>query len=144
PSKPVPDAAAAATPSRATPDLCVRTLGPFEVEVRGHAVASWPYAKPKELLAFLLLRPHGRTRPEIGAALWPEASPAQVRNSFHVTMHHVRRRTHGAGGPALRRAMRLRSRRRGSDRGRDPWRSAVPRSPQRPPVTMRHRPLPGT
>ncbi|HSK19480.1 MAG TPA: BTAD domain-containing putative transcriptional regulator [Longimicrobiales bacterium] len=87
---PVP-AAASPAPSPVATDLCVRALGPFEVEVQGTAVSAWPYAKPKELLAFLLLRPQGRTRAEIGAALWPEASPAQVRNSFHVTMHHVRR-----------------------------------------------------
>jgi DNA-binding SARP family transcriptional activator len=88
---PLPIAVASATTGPAAADLCVRALGPFEVEVRGTAVGAWPYAKPKELLAFLLLRPQGRTRAEIGAALWPEASPAQVRNSFHVTMHHVRR-----------------------------------------------------
>jgi predicted ATPase/DNA-binding SARP family transcriptional activator len=87
---PVP-AAASPAPTPVAADLCVRALGTFEVEVQGTAVSAWPYAKPKELLAFLLLRPHGRTRAEIGAALWPEASPAQVRNSFHVTMHHVRR-----------------------------------------------------
>ena len=91
PSSTGPVDGAAATPGPATADLCVRALGPFEVEVHGDTVGAWPYTKPKELLSFLLLRPHGRTRAEIGAALWPEASPAQVRNSFHVTMHHVRR-----------------------------------------------------
>ena len=25
---------------------------------------------------------------QIGLSLWPDASPAQVRNSFHVTLHH--------------------------------------------------------
>ena len=72
-------------------DLQVSTLGTFEVQVQGQSVETWPYAKPKELLALLLLHPPGRTRGEIGAALWPEAAPAQVRNSFHVTMHHLRK-----------------------------------------------------
>jgi DNA-binding SARP family transcriptional activator len=72
-------------------DLVVRALGPFEAVVQGRRVGTWPYAKPKELLVLLLLHPHGRTRAEIGAALWPAAAPAQVRNNFHVTMHHVRR-----------------------------------------------------
>ena len=78
-------------PAPVTADLSVRMLGPFEVSVRGTRIDIWPYAKPKELLAFLLLHPNGRSRTEIGAALWPGASPSQVRNSFHVTMHHVRR-----------------------------------------------------
>ena len=39
---------------------------------------------------FLLL--HERAAKEdIGLALWPDASPAQVRNVFHVTLHHLRR-----------------------------------------------------
>ena len=72
-------------------DLTVRALGPLDVSVRGRRVEVWPYAKPKELLAYLLMHPQGRTRAEIGAELWPGASPAQVRNSFHVTVHHVRK-----------------------------------------------------
>jgi predicted ATPase/DNA-binding SARP family transcriptional activator len=73
------------------PDLVVRALGEFEVAVRGRRVAGWPYTKPKELLAFLLCHPQGRTRVEIGQAIWPDSAPAQVRNSFHVTLHHVRK-----------------------------------------------------
>jgi predicted ATPase/DNA-binding SARP family transcriptional activator len=72
-------------------DLAVQTLGAFQVTARGRAVAGWPYTKPKELLAFLLCHPQGRSRVEIGRAIWPDAAPAQVRNSFHVTLHHVRR-----------------------------------------------------
>jgi predicted ATPase/DNA-binding SARP family transcriptional activator len=72
-------------------DLVVRALGPFEVVVRGRAIGAWPYTKPKELLAYLLYHPQGRTRVEIGRAIWPGAAPAQVRNSFHVTLHHLRK-----------------------------------------------------
>jgi predicted ATPase/DNA-binding SARP family transcriptional activator len=80
------------TPHAASPaDLRVRTLGPFEVAVRGTPVEAWSYAKPKELLVYLLTRPEGRTRGEIGAAIWPDATPAQLRNSFHVTVHHLRK-----------------------------------------------------
>jgi DNA-binding SARP family transcriptional activator len=79
------------SPASRPPDLEVRTLGPFETHVRGRRIEAWPYAKPKELLAFLLVHRAGATRAAIGAALWPDASAAQVRNSFHVTMHHVRR-----------------------------------------------------
>jgi DNA-binding SARP family transcriptional activator len=99
--------AAADSPSAATPrpavsdglsvgtdeqvNLDVCALGRLEVVVDGTPIESWPYAKPREMLAYLVLRPQGRTRSEIGAALWPDAAPAQVRNSFHVTMHHVRK-----------------------------------------------------
>jgi predicted ATPase/DNA-binding SARP family transcriptional activator len=86
-----PRAASQAGAQSAAADLDVRALGPFEVTVRGERIESWSYTKPKELLALLLTHPHGRTRTEIGAALWPDAAPSQVRNSFHVTMHHLRR-----------------------------------------------------
>ncbi|HSJ25954.1 MAG TPA: BTAD domain-containing putative transcriptional regulator [Longimicrobiales bacterium] len=72
-------------------DLHVILFGPVQVKVRGVPVDDWPYAKPRELLAFLLAHPRGRTRVEIGAALWPDAAPAQLRNSFHVTLHHLRK-----------------------------------------------------
>jgi len=74
-------------------DLGVRALGPLHVEVQGRPVQAeaWAYAKPKELLVYLLTHPAGRTRDEIGQALWPEAEPARVKNSFHVTVHHLRK-----------------------------------------------------
>jgi predicted ATPase/DNA-binding SARP family transcriptional activator len=79
-------------------DLAVSGLGRFGVAVSGEKVAeeSWRYAKPKELLLWLLLRRTGGTRDEIGRELWPEATPAQIKNSFHVTLHHLRK---GIGTP---------------------------------------------
>jgi DNA-binding SARP family transcriptional activator len=91
PAAPRAESAAAPAATASVPDLAVRTLGPFEVRVQGVRVDAWPYARPKELLAWLLVHPQGSTRAEIGAALWPDAAPSQVRNSFHVTMHHLRR-----------------------------------------------------
>ncbi|CAN5755146.1 hypothetical protein BH23GEM9_BH23GEM9_32210 [soil metagenome] len=108
PSSATPPAAEAATavtsagrsseaeaPTRALPavpaDLTVRALGAFETAVAGVPVDSWPYTKPKELLVYLLSQPQGRTRVEIGQAIWPDAAPSQVRNSFHVTLHHLRK-----------------------------------------------------
>lgn len=68
--------------------------------------------KPRELLCYLALHPHAR-KEAIGLALWPDASPAQVRNNFHVTLYQVRRAlgdadllVHGREGYALRRAPR--------------------------------------
>lgn len=51
------------------------------------AIAS---GKVRELLCFLSLVPKG-SKEQIGLALWPDASPAQLRNAFHVTLHHLRR-----------------------------------------------------
>ena len=81
-------------PGRGTaPSISVRALGPLEIAVDDAPLPrkSWGYAKARELLVFLLLYPEGRTREQIGAALWPDASTAQVRNNFHVTLHHLRR-----------------------------------------------------
>ncbi len=74
-------------------DLMVRALGPFAVEVEGRAIppSDWSYAKPRELLVLLLLNPEGATRQRIGEGIWPGASASQVKNSFHVTLHHLRR-----------------------------------------------------
>jgi DNA-binding SARP family transcriptional activator len=47
-------------------------------------------AKVRELLLYLTLHP-ARTKEQIALALWPDASPAQVRNTFHVTLHQLRR-----------------------------------------------------
>jgi DNA-binding SARP family transcriptional activator len=73
--------------------LEVRALGNFDVRVEGERVPSgaWPYCKPKELLLLLLLYSAGRTRDQIAHALWPAATPAQAKNRFHVTLHHLRK-----------------------------------------------------
>lgn len=80
--------------SRATqPSLVVRTMGPVEIEVDGRRLdgEAWPYARPRELLLLLVARPAGATREQIGEALWPDSTPARIKNSFHVTLHHLRR-----------------------------------------------------
>jgi predicted ATPase/DNA-binding SARP family transcriptional activator len=80
-------------------DLRIRALGPLRVELRGRQLDGgvWSYAKPRELLVFLAVHPAGRTRDEIGRAIWAGASAAQVKNSFHVSLHHLRK-TLGDGG----------------------------------------------
>jgi predicted ATPase/DNA-binding SARP family transcriptional activator len=76
-----------------TLDLRIRALGPLRVELRQRPLDGgvWSYAKPRELLVFLAVHPAGRTRDEIGRAIWAGASPAQVKNSFHVSLHHLRK-----------------------------------------------------
>jgi two-component SAPR family response regulator len=50
----------------------------------------WTY-KPKELLYYLLSHPEGRTKEQVGLALWPEASTSQLRSIFHDTLYRLRR-----------------------------------------------------
>jgi two-component SAPR family response regulator len=63
------------------------------VEKGGRPLASSPdwIHKPRELLFYLLSHPKGRTKEQIGLALWPEASSAQLRSSFHDTVFRLRR-----------------------------------------------------
>lgn len=73
--------------------LRVQALGPLVVSVGDRLVdtAAWGSARPRELLAYFLAHPEGRTREQVGLAFWPDASPAQLRNNFHVTVHRLRR-----------------------------------------------------
>ena len=82
--------AGAAAPASA---LRVSALGPLVIERDGVVVphTAWKYARPRELFLYLLAHPDGRTREQTGLAFWPEASAAQVKNNFHVMLHHLRR-----------------------------------------------------
>jgi DNA-binding SARP family transcriptional activator len=57
---------------------------------------AWRSAKPRELLLYLLVHRRGKTRDEVGLAFWPDASPSEVKNNVHVTMHRLRRVLDGA------------------------------------------------
>jgi predicted ATPase/DNA-binding SARP family transcriptional activator len=101
-----PAASAAAAPVRPTRGepppveavLDVRALGFVEIRRNGRLLTNeeWTYAKPRELLFYLLCHPEGRTKEQIGLDLWPESPPARLRSSFHVTLHHLRRVLGGA------------------------------------------------
>ena len=73
--------------------LRVLALGPLQVFVGTDAIdtTAWGSARPRELLVYLLMHPEGRTKEQVGLAFWPEASAAQLRNSFHVTLHRLRK-----------------------------------------------------
>lgn len=75
------------------PLLEVRALGRLEIVRDGAPLSAdaWRYARPRELLLYLLAHPDGRTREQIGLVFWPEATPTQLKNSFHVTLHHLRK-----------------------------------------------------
>jgi len=72
--------------------LRLDVLGPFAMARDGRELPAdaLPVGKARELLLFLVLHERA-TREQVGLALWPDASAAQVRNTFHVTLHHLRR-----------------------------------------------------
>jgi len=91
---PVLDAAGVTPPVVPANDtLRVMALGPLQVFVGNEAIDTtvWGSARPRELLVYLLMHPDGRTKEQVGLAFWPEASSAQLRNSFHVTLHRLRK-----------------------------------------------------
>jgi predicted ATPase/DNA-binding SARP family transcriptional activator len=73
--------------------LKVHALGPLEVFIGQRPIdsAAWGSARPRELLAYLLMHPAGCTKEQVGVAFWPDATTAQLRNSFHVTLHRLRK-----------------------------------------------------
>jgi predicted ATPase/DNA-binding SARP family transcriptional activator len=85
--------AAVSVESAAPAELCVRALGPLQISRGGELLGTerWSYAKPRELLLYLLCNRSGATKEEIGQAIWPEATPSQVRNNLHVSLHYVRK-----------------------------------------------------
>jgi DNA-binding SARP family transcriptional activator len=94
PATPALATAPAAVPGRVTAGrVDVRVFGPLLVTRDGAAVPPGELtpAKVRELLLYLALHPGGRTKEQAALALWPDASPAQVRNAFHVTLHQLRR-----------------------------------------------------
>jgi predicted ATPase/DNA-binding SARP family transcriptional activator len=88
-----PAPAPTGTGATPVPDLEVWALGPLYVATRGVEIdaAGWKSARPRELLLFLLCHPRGRTREQVGLVFWPDASAPQVKNSFHVLLHRLRR-----------------------------------------------------
>jgi len=85
------DRSGAAQPlAPATPTLRLCALGPTRVSWGEQTLTTWSYAKVKELLFYLISHP-ARTKAQIGLALWPDASPKQLRNSLGITLYHLRR-----------------------------------------------------
>jgi non-specific serine/threonine protein kinase len=75
------------------PAVRVRVLGHFAITVDGREIpgSAWKFARPRELLVYLLGHAEGRSREQISLAFWPDASAAQAKNNVHVTLHHLRR-----------------------------------------------------
>ena len=73
--------------------LQVRVLGHFAIILDGAEIprSAWKFARPRELLVYLLGHRDGRSREQISVAFWPEASAAQAKNNVHVALHQLRR-----------------------------------------------------
>jgi len=73
-------------------DLTILAFGPAQI-YRGEQLLTsvdWTYSKARELL-FYLLSFNSQTKEQIGLNLWPDSSPAQLRNALGVRLHHLRR-----------------------------------------------------
>jgi DNA-binding SARP family transcriptional activator len=72
--------------------LRVLGLGPTEVYLDGRMLvpSDWTFAKPKELLYYLISNPL-KTKEQIGLVFWPDASPDQLRTSLRAALYHLRR-----------------------------------------------------
>src|SRR5206468_13123018 len=51
--------------------------------------ADWRYAKARELFFYLLSQAHA-SKEQLGLALYPDASPGQLRGRLHRVLHHAR------------------------------------------------------
>ncbi len=72
--------------------LRIQALGRLQVAQGADVIPAeaWTYAKPRELLLYLLCH-GGQTKEQIGVALWPDASAAQLRANFRTAVYHLRR-----------------------------------------------------
>jgi len=79
------------------PQLRIFVFGQLRVLRDGRELTAddWVYSKTKDLLLLLLLG-DSADKAELGAALWPDASAAQLRQNFRVAIYHLRRALGGA------------------------------------------------
>ena len=89
-------AAAEEPPDRET--LLIEDLGPLQITIGGRPLPNEGRAsnRARELLVFLASNPMGATKEQAGLAFWPDATTEQVKNSFHVTLHRLRKMLGGA------------------------------------------------
>jgi DNA-binding SARP family transcriptional activator len=91
PAAPAPVGAPVAVADGPPPELRLLALGPAQV-YRGDYLlrpADWTFAKPKQLLFYLLSHP-SRTREQIGLVLWPDAAPEQLRSALRSALYRLR------------------------------------------------------
>jgi DNA-binding SARP family transcriptional activator len=72
--------------------LDVRLFGRFEVAIDDRPVTMWDSPRGLALFKYLLThRDHPCTRDVLMEVFWPDASPDQARNRFHVALSALRR-----------------------------------------------------
>jgi LuxR family maltose regulon positive regulatory protein len=77
----------------APPKLTIHTLGKAQVDLDGKPVTKPEWVNQKrvrELFFLLLANPEGKTREEIGAILWQDSSPTQLRLQFKNAIYRLR------------------------------------------------------
>ncbi|MDX1688289.1 MAG: tetratricopeptide repeat protein [Candidatus Promineifilaceae bacterium] len=77
----------------APPTLIIQTLGKARVEMGGKLVtrSDWQTPMAPEMLFLLLAHPKGLTKEEIGATLWPDRAPQNLKVNFQKTIYRLRR-----------------------------------------------------
>ena len=80
----------------APPQIIISALGKIEVKIDGRPItnADWQTQTARDLFFFILAHPGGLSKEAIGAALWPESSPIELKLRFKNTMYRLR---HAAG-----------------------------------------------
>jgi len=75
------------------PALVIQTLGKTRVEMGGKLVtrSDWQTPMAPEMLFLLLAHPNGLTKEEIGATLWPDRAPQNLKVNFQKTIYRLRR-----------------------------------------------------
>jgi len=75
------------------PKLVIQTLGKNQLKVNGHVVTSaeWLTQTARDLFLLIVAHPEGLAKEEIGAMVWPDASPAELKMRFKNTIYRLRR-----------------------------------------------------
>jgi len=77
----------------APPGLTIHVLGKAQVELDGKPVTTTEWLnqkKVRELFYLLLAHPEGKTREEIGAILWQDSTPTQLKLQFKNAIYRLR------------------------------------------------------
>jgi ATP/maltotriose-dependent transcriptional regulator MalT len=74
------------------PSLRIQALGRAQVTLNGRLVSSadWQTQDARHLFFCLLAHPDGMTKEEVGAILWPDSSPAQLKRKFKNAIYRLR------------------------------------------------------
>lgn len=75
------------------PNLVIHTLGRIQVKVNGRPVtnAEWLTQTARDLFLLIVAQPDGMSKEEIGAMVWPDSSPAELKMRFKNTIYRLRR-----------------------------------------------------